>query len=68
MVDVEPGEKFALLRRTLSCGFKFTDLPMEPAHQILVAWFKDDAGIPWQLDGYGHLAQANDGDEIVYKQ
>jgi hypothetical protein len=68
MVNAEPGEEFALLRRTLNCGFRFNDVPIEPDRHVLVAWFRDDAGIPWQLDEGGHLAPADNGYEIVYKQ
>jgi uncharacterized membrane-anchored protein YhcB (DUF1043 family) len=67
LISIQSDAKFALLRRTLSCGFRFTDVPIDPDRHMFVAWFTDDAGIAWQLDDGGHLVPAQDGDEVTYK-
>jgi hypothetical protein len=68
LISIEPNQEFAFLRRTLSCGFRFSDVPIDPDRHVMVARFWDDAGIPWQLDGGGHLARTPKGGEIMYKK
>jgi hypothetical protein len=65
LVGQKPLKELPLLGRGESCGFIFKGLEREP-DQIVVAWFKDDAGNRWRLDETLHLALAEDGDAIEY--
>lgn len=61
-VDPKPVAWWERLRPEGRCGFAFTGL--QPGNdQLLVAWFTDDAGFRWQLDGYRHLVPAGHEDK-----